>query len=90
MGGFSNSSFSASESIEDSGIGTLFDKTLSTEQDPQNTETSVRTDLIAITDLIKKIDNFLEDPENVTEGEINLIKQILETLKQRKTLYENR
>jgi len=90
MGGFSNSSFSASESIRDSGIDTLFDKTLNTEQDPQDTETSVRSDLIAITDLIKKIDNFLDYPDNVTQGEIDLMQQILETLKQRKSLYENR
>jgi len=90
MGGYTNSSFNASESIKDSGIDSLFDKTLTTEQDPQNTETSVKTDLISITDLLKKIDNYLEYPDNISQGEIDLIKQILETLKQRKTLYENR
>jgi len=90
MGGYTNSSFSAAESINNSGIDTLFDKTLITEQDPQNTETSVKTDFIAVTDLLTKIDNYLEYPDNITQSEIDLIKQILETLKQRKTLYENR
>ena len=90
LGGFSNSTFGASESIESSGINALFDKTLNTDKDPQTTETSVKTDLIAITDLIKKINNFLEYPDTASKGEIDLINQILETLKQRKTLYENR
>ena len=90
IGAYSNSSFKGISSIGDSGIDTLFDQTLNTESDPQNTETSVKTDLIATTDLIKKIDSFLQFPDNITDSEIDLIVQILETLKQRKNLYENR
>ncbi len=90
MGAFNNSSFKGSISADDSGIDSLFDQTINTASDPQNTETSIKTDLIATTDLIKKIDSFLQFPDNITENEIDLIVQILETLKQRKKLYENR
>jgi hypothetical protein len=90
IGGYNGSSFDADSSITDSGIDTLFDQTLNTEADPQKTGSSIRSDLIATTDLINKIDSFLEYPENVTNNEIDLIVQILETLKQRKKLYENR
>ncbi len=90
LGVYNNSSFKGTSSIEDSGIDTLFEQTVSTDADPQNTETSIKSDLIATTDLIKKIDSFLQFPDNVTDGEIDLIVQILETLKQRQKLYENR
>lgn len=90
MGAYTNSSFKGSSLMEDSGIGALFDQTINTDNDPQNTETSIKTDLIATADLIKKIDSFLQFPENVTDNEIDLIIQILETLKQRKKIYENR
>jgi len=90
MGAYSNSSFKGTSLTEDSGIDTLFDQTMNIDSDPQNTETSIKSDLIATTDLLKKIDSFLQFPDNVTDGEIDLIVQILETLKQRKKLYENR
>ena len=48
------------------------------------------SDLIETSDLILKIDNFLQFPESVTDNEIDLIEQILETLKQRQKLYEDR
>ncbi len=89
LGAYTNSSFKGS-SLESSGIDTLFDQTIKTDSDPQNTETSIKMDLIATTDLIKKIDGFLQFPDSVTESELDLIMQILETLKQRKKLYENR
>ncbi|MDA3939088.1 MAG: hypothetical protein PF693_07250 [Spirochaetia bacterium] len=90
LGAYNNSSFKGSSNTEDSGIDTLFDQTVSTDVNPQNTETSIKSDLIATTDLLKKIDSFLEFPDNITDGEIDLIVQILETLKQRQKLYENR
>jgi len=90
MGAYTNSSFTGSSSLEDSEIDTIFSQTLNTDTDPQNTETSIKTDLIATTDLLKKIDSFLLYPDNVTDGEIDLIVQIIETLNQRKKIYENR
>ncbi len=90
LGAYTNSSFKGSSLLEDSGIDSIFDQTINTDSDPQNTETSIKTDLIATTDLIKKIDSFIQFPDNVTDSEIDLIVQILETLKQRKKLYENR
>jgi len=90
MGAYSNSSFKGSFLLDDSGIDVIFDQTISNEADPQNTETSIKSDLIATSDLLKKIDSFLLFPDNITDGEIDLVAQILETLKQRKKLYENR
>ncbi len=90
LGVYTNSSFKGSSLFEDSGIDTIFNQTIDTDFDPQNTETSIKTDLIATKDLLKKIDSFLLFPDKITDGEIDLIVQILETLKQRKNLYENR
>ena len=90
MGAYSNSSFKGTSLLEDSGIDAIFNNTINANADPQNTETSIKSDLIATTDLLKKIDSFLLFPDKVTVGEIDLIVQILETLKQRKNIYENR
>lgn len=90
LGGYNNSSFKATSAIDKSEIDTIFDQTINTETDPQDIETSLRSDLIATTDLIQKIDNLLQFPESVTDNEIDLIEQILETLKQRQKLYEDR
>jgi len=90
MGGYNNSSFKATSEIESSEFDTIFEQTINTETDPQDTESSVRSDLIATTDLIHKIDALLQFPESVTDNEIDLIEQILETLKQRQKLYEDR
>ncbi len=90
LGGYNNSSFKVSSGIEDSDFNTIFEQTISTDADPQDTEASVRSDLIATTDLINKIDTLLQFPGSVTDSEIDLIEQILETLKQRQKLYEDR
>jgi hypothetical protein len=90
LGAYNNSTFKGSSAMEDSGIDTIFDQTMNNDTDPQDTETSIKADLIATTDLLKKIDTFLQYPDNVSDIEIDLIVQILETLKQRQKLYENR
>ncbi len=90
LGGYNNSSFKGTSATETSEIDTIFDQTINTGTDPQDTEASIRSDLIATTDLIRKIDNLIQFPENVTDSEIDLIEQILETLKQRQKLYEDR
>ncbi len=90
LGGYNNSSFKGTSGIGDSEINTIFEQTINTEADPRDTESSVRSDLIAATDLVTKIDNLLQFPESVTDSEIDLIEQILETLKQRQKLYEDR
>lgn len=90
LGGYNNSSFKVSSGIEDSEFDTIFEQTINTDTDPQDTEASVRSDLIATKDLIKKIDTLIQFPGSVTDSEIDLIEQILETLKQRQKLYEDR
>ncbi len=90
MGGYTGSTFQAGSSENDSDISNIFESAISTETDPQNVESSLRSDLLAINDLIKKIDVLLEYPDNVTDAEVELIEQILDTLEQRKKLYEDR
>ena len=90
LGGYNKSSFKVTSGIEDSGFDTIFEQTIKTGTDPQDTEASVRADLIAATDLINKIDALIQFPGSVTDSEIDLIEQILETLKQRQKLYEDR
>ncbi len=90
MGGYSGSSFQANSTQNDSEISNIFISTINTETDPQNIESSLRSDLLANNDLIKKINVLLEYPNNVTDAEIELIEQIMETLKQRQKLYEDR
>lgn len=90
LGGYRNSSFKISSDTDDLGFESIFEQTINTETDPYNTESSLRSDLIATTDLINKIDFLLDFPESVTDNEIDLIEQIIETLNQRQKLYKNR
>ncbi len=91
LGAFTGSYFQGNTEEEStSEINKLYVQTVETPDDTTNVEASLKTDLIAADDLITKIDEKLNYPEQVTAEEINLIQQIIDNLKQRKKLYEKR
>lgn len=91
MGAYTGSYFQGSSTEENSSeINKLYIQTVDKPEDTANVESSLQIDLIAVEDLISKIDEKLKYPEQVTNEEINLINQIIDNLKQRKKLYEKR
>ncbi len=68
----------------------LYLQTAQTGGEPTNTEASVKTDLLAVNNLLKKINSLLESPGLEQKGDLDLMKNIIGNLKQRKKLYENR
>lgn len=91
LGAFTGSFFQGNTEEEAaSEINKLYIQTVETPDDTTNIEASLKTDLIAVEDLIAKIDEKLKYPEQVTAEEINLIRQIIDNLGQRKKLYEKR
>ncbi len=71
-------------------INKLYIQTVQTEKNTTDIEASLKTDLLAVDDLIKKIDDSLESPELLSKDNITMMKQIIGNLEQRKKLYENR
>ncbi len=91
LGAYTGSFFQGNTEEEaTSEINKLYIQTVETPDDTTNVEASLKTDLIAVEDLIAKIDEKLKYPEQVTAEEINLIRQIIDNLGQRKQLYEKR
>ncbi len=91
IGAFTGSFFQGKDADEDtSEINKLYLLTASGPENYSDTEATVKTDLIAVEDLISKIDEKLKYPNQVTEDELNLLKQIIDNLEKRKKLYENR
>ncbi len=77
-------------STETSEINKLYIQTVQKKHDTADIETSLKTDLLAVNDLLKKINDNLSSPELVSKENITMMKQIIENLEQRKKLYENR
>ncbi len=91
MGAFTGSYFQGKDTDEDtSEINKLYLLTASGPVNSTNVEAAVKTDLIAVEDLISKLNEKLKYPNQVTGDELNLIKQIIDNLEKRKKLYENR
>lgn len=91
LGAFTNSIFQGKKSTDESSeMNKLYIQTVETPEDSSNIEASLKTDLIAVDDLLKKIDEKLKYPQLINNEDLNLIKQIIDNLNQRKILYKNR
>lgn len=73
----------------DAGIRELYDKAVeSSSANPDDLDTLIREDLIAVNDLIDKIDQYLQVPDTLSDDDIDVLGQILSTLEQRKSRYD--
>lgn len=90
FGAWGGGRFSASDQ-QASEIQALYDKAVDTgSASVDDIESLLRDDLTAVNDLMNKIDELLQYPESVTEEDLNVLRQILATLKQRKENYRSR
>ncbi len=73
----------------DSGIRELYDKAVETSSSsPDDLDSLIREDLIAVNDLLDKVDEYLEIADTLSDDDINVLGQILSTLQQRKSRYD--
>jgi hypothetical protein len=89
MGSYSPEGFSTTRTEQKSEISEVFKKALSTDGTIQNTEKAVQNDLLMIRDLINKINSILESEEEISQSDLEVLRQVVEELKKRKTHYEN-
>jgi hypothetical protein len=87
MGNYTEDGFSTDSEGVKSDIEAVFDKTLKSSEEIADTDLSVQTDLLTVTDLIDKIDQGLDDRIDISENEIELMNQVIEELKKRKIRY---
>ncbi len=91
FGAYGGGRFAATGGQESSEIQALYDKAVETGTGSvDDTETLLREDLTAVNDLIAKIDELMDYPDSVTEEDLNVLRQILATLNQRKGNYQRR
>jgi hypothetical protein len=91
FGAYNNGRFSVSQEGQASAVQDLYDQTLdSTTLLSDDPRILMREDLSSINNLIGKIDQLMENPESVTEEELNVLRQILSTLTQGKNRYDRR
>jgi len=89
-GGFSQSGFSSSATaVSDSSMGAIFNQAISQDKPQANDRpTALKTELFAVNDFIAQIDKKLKFGETVTEEELAIMRQVLNQLSARKSLYE--
>jgi hypothetical protein len=91
FGAYGGGRFSASGGEGSSEIQALYDKAVdTTSTSVDDIETLLKEDLTAVNDLIAKIDELMDYPDSVTEEDLNVLRQILATLNQRKGNYQRR
>lgn len=71
----------------DSGISRVFQQVVSDES-PEATEAAVRADLISVEDLIEQIDSLLANPQEVSRDDIEVLRELIAELEERRTEYE--
>jgi hypothetical protein len=91
MGAYTREGYALSDGDGTGEIEQLFDRTMSQSGiDPQDLELAVQTDLIAVRDLLAKINDQLENGEEISDAEIAVLYQVIEELKMRKLRYDAR
>jgi len=91
VGAFTNEGFALQGESSRGEIEQLFDKTVTQSSSmPQDIELAVQTDLIAVRDLIARINSKIENGEEITKAEIGVLYQVIQELKARKLRYESR
>ena len=88
FGSFSINGFKGTQS-NNTTVSSIFDQTVSTAIEDGDLETAVKSDLIAIKDLITQIDKIISGNLEATEEELNLFAQIIKNLESKKSLYED-
>ncbi|TFG64552.1 MAG: hypothetical protein E4H36_02650 [Spirochaetales bacterium] len=89
MGAYISEGFSVSSSASESPIASMFQNAIINEpKDGNDIESAVKSDLLTISDLIEKINSGLLNPGSISEGDLNIIRQIIDELKKRKTRYD--
>lgn len=86
MGSYVNDGYSLEVQNVSSDVSDIYEQVVSTDTEGDEV-LSVKKDLAAVSDLLKEIDLMLASEEEVSEEELNLIREILLNLKQRKTKY---
>ena len=91
IGAYSQEGFSIGNAVSDSEIAALFDQTV-IDQDgatSKDLNISVQTDLIAVRDLIQKINSKLESGEEISYAELTVMEHVITELKTRKKKFED-
>jgi hypothetical protein len=89
MGNYKEKGFTAETEGMRSEIEAVFDKTLKSTSEISDPDLTVQTDLLTVTDLLDKIDKGLSEQIQISENEIELMKQIIEELNKRKFRYDS-
>ncbi len=88
MGVYTDEGFSAKDLGTRSEISRVFNQTLNTLAEiSEDTNLSVQTDLITINDLIARLNDKLENGEELTEEELEVMNQVVSELQKRKQRY---
>lgn len=89
MGNYTEGGFSAGTEGIKSEIEAVFDKTLKSSEEIADTGLAVQTDLLTVTDLMNKLDRGIDGQAQLSENEIELVKQVIEELEKRKIRYSS-
>jgi len=89
IGSYNKNGYTLETSATSTEIAKLFNQTVN-ETDTQFTDPNlaIQSDLIAVRDLIEKIDAKLESGEKITDSDISVMEQVISELQKRKTRYE--
>jgi len=91
LGAGSGSTFQGeSQSADKSDINNLYIKTINTRKSGTSVEASLRNDLMHVDDLLKEIERNILYPDQSNKKNLDLMQEIIENLRQHKSLYEKR
>lgn len=79
-----------SQKADISDVNNLYSKTINTPESGASVEASVKTDLMYVDDLLKKIEKNILYPDQSNKKNLDLMQEIIENLKQHKSFYEKR
>jgi hypothetical protein len=88
VGNYDPEGYIPSEQKKKEDISAVFEKVLDQEEEA-DVETALNNDLLTVNDLVEKINRMIQSGEEITEDELEVMNQVIEELKKRKSRYEN-
>lgn len=79
-----------SQSSDKSDVNNLYIQTIKTRNSGASVEASIKTDLMYVDDLLKKIERNIQYPDQINKKNLDLMQEVINNLKHHKSLYEKR